>query len=159
MYACVLPLAPWLVSTISNVFVPVTVTCEVQEEFDNTVKRNVTVKNTGDVDAYIRAVVIATFVSENGTVLATAPTEGVDYTVTWATDGWVKGTDGYWYHGASVAPEATTAPLIKTATVVKAPSGYSLNLQIIATAMQSDPVTAVEEAWGVTVSNGNMVPN
>lgn len=145
--------------TLSNEFVPATVSCVVEEVFENGVKENVRVRNTGNIDAYIRAAVVVTFVSEDGRVLATPPKEDVDYTVTWGASGWQKGTDGYWYHKKAVAPEALTAPLIETASAISAPDGYRLNIQIIVSAIQSFPEASVKEAWGVNLSNGELVPH
>ena len=45
---------------LSNEFVPAKVTCAVEEEFADGVKSNVKVRNTGNVDAYIRATVKGT---------------------------------------------------------------------------------------------------
>lgn len=145
--------------TLTNELAPAKVSCVVEETFHNGVKSDVKVRNTGNIDAYIRVAVLATFVSDDGKVLATAPQEDVDYTVVWGASGWRKGGDGYWYYGKTVAPEGLTAPLIETASAVSAPDGYRLNIQIIATAIQSAPQTAVQEAWGVTLSNGEMIPN
>lgn len=141
---------------LENVFTPAKVTCEVEESFSGGVKQNVSVKNTGDVAAYIRAAVVATFVSENGKVLATAPTEGTDYIVEWGNGNWQKGSDGFWYYKLAVSPENSTDYLIKSVVSVDAPAGYNLNLQIVATAIQSDPANAVEEAWGVAIENGEI---
>ena len=144
---------------VANTFVPAKVTCAVEETFAGGVKSNVTVRNTGNVDAYIRATAVVTFVAEDGKVLATAPVEGVDYTVTWADSGWTKGSDGYWYHADPVAPNGLTANLIQTAAAVSAPAGYRLNIQIVATAIQSDPADAVQEAWGIAPTGGKLLPN
>lgn len=146
-------------NTLQNTFVPAYVTCSVEETFQDGVKSDVTVRNTGNVDAFIRATVVATFQSNDGKVLATAPKEGVDYTVSFNLDGWKKGSDGFWYHTTAVSPNALTAVLINSATSVTSPDGYKLNLQIIATAIQSDPATAAQEAWGVNVNNGQITPN
>ena len=143
---------------MQNEFIPARVTCAVEETFTGSVKSDVKIRNTGNVDAYIRATVIATFVAENGKVLATAPVEGVDYTVTWATMGWNKGSDGFWYHTASVAPDQLTANLIESATAITAPEGFRLNVQIVATAIQSNPAAAVTEAWGITPTDGQLLP-
>lgn len=144
---------------LSNQFVPAKVTCAVEEVFENGVKEDVRVRNTGNIHAYIRAAVVATFVAEDGKVLATAPKETVDYTVKWGTSGWVKGSDGYWYYTQAVAPDGLTAKLIESATAISVPDGYRLHLQIIATAIQSAPEQAVVEAWGVTLTDGTLVPN
>lgn len=143
---------------ISNEFVPAKVSCLVEEDFAEGVKSNVKVRNTGNIDAYIRAVVIATFVSEDGKVLATAPKESVDYFIQWGDDGWIKGQDGYWYHTKPVKPEETTVLLIESAYELSVPDGYRLHLQILATGVQSDPAIAVQEAWGVSVNNGELLP-
>lgn len=142
----------------SNEFIPAKVSCMVEEDFADGVKSNVKVQNTGNIDAYIRATVVATFVGDDGKVLATAPIEGVNYTVDWAADGWTKSTDGYWYHVKPVKPNDTTGCLINSAQAVSSPSGYRLNLQILATGIQSAPDSAVQDAWGVTVSNGELLP-
>ena len=76
----------------------------------------------------------------------------------WGAGGWQRGADGYWYHTASVAPGKSTSPLIEKAMAVSAPDGYHLNVQIFATAFQALPAKAVEEAWNVTVENGNLMP-
>lgn len=143
---------------ISNEFVPAKVSCLVEEDFAEGVKSNVKVRNTGNIDAYIRAVVVATFVSEDGKVLATAPKESVDYFIQWGDDGWIKGQDGYWYHTKLVKPEETTVLLIESAYELSVPDGYRLHLQILATGVQSDPAIAVQEAWGVSVNNGELLP-
>lgn len=143
---------------ISNEFIPAKVSCLVEEDFAEGVKSNVKVRNTGNIDAYIRAVVVATFVSEDGKVLATAPKESVDYFIQWGDDGWIKGQDGYWYHTKPVKPEETTVPLIESAYELSVPDGYRLHLQILATGVQSDPTIAVQEAWGVSVNNGELLP-
>lgn len=144
---------------LENTFVPTKVTCLVDETFEGGVKSNVKVRNTGDVNAYIRAAVIATFVSNDGKVYSKAPIEGVDYTIVWSNDKWQKGSDGFWYYSDSVKPSAFTANLIETATENVTPEGYNLNLQIIATAIQSDPDAAVQSAWGITPISGKIKPN
>lgn len=145
--------------TLINEFVPAKVSCLVEENFQDGVKSDVKVRNTGNIDAYIRVTVVATFASADGKVLSTAPREGEDYTVTWGASDWRKGTDGYWYYGKPVAPENLTTALIQTASAISAPEGYQLNMQIIATAIQAAPETAVETAWGVSVVNGELIPN
>ncbi len=143
---------------VLNEFLPVKVTCEIEETFENGVKSDVYVRNTGDVDAFIRATVVVNFVSDDGKVLATAPVENTDYSVTWGPTGWKKGSDGFWYFESRVVPGGATSDLVETATAINIPDGYRLNIQMIASAIQSDPETAVEQAWGVTVENSTVIP-
>lgn len=144
---------------LENTFVPTKVTCSVEETFENGLKSNVKVRNTGDVNAYIRATVIATYVSDDGKVHSKAPIEGVDYIINWSGKKWLLGSDGFWYYSDAVAPSALTDNLIETAKEGVVFEGYSLNLQIIATAIQSDPDAAVQSAWGITPVNGTIKPN
>ena len=135
--------------SVSNTFTPAWVSCAVEESFQDGVKSEVKIRNTGNVDAYIRATAVVTFVSEDGKVLATAPQLGVDYTLEWTNNGWRKEADGYWYYAVPVPPAGCTSVLISQARVLNVPEGYRLNVQILATAVQADPVKAVKEAWGL----------
>lgn len=145
---------------LENKFVPAKVTCEVEESFSGGVKSDVTVRNTGDVNAFIRATVVATYISSDDKVYSKAPIEGVDYVVNWSSNNkWKKGSDGFWYYSDFLQPNAATVNLIETATELSAPEGYTLNLQIIATAIQSEPNTAVQNAWGITPVNGTINPD
>ena len=146
---------------IANTFSPAHVACAVQETFENNLKTNVCIKNTGDVDAYIRATVIVNWISEadNSTVLSTAPVSGSDYTVDWGDSGWTQSADGYWYYAQPIAPGASTDYLIdRCETKIAAPEGYQLSVQIIASAIQASPAEAVEEKWGVENQNGTIKP-
>lgn len=143
---------------LTNRFDPVEVTCAVEEDFDGVTKQNVSIRNTGDIDAYIRAAVVVNRADEDGNLLTPAPLEGTDYTVTWGNSDWVKGSDGFWYYRRAVAAGAATANLIETLTPVTAGQGVHLQVQIVATAIQAAPATAVQEAWGVTVTGGIVTP-
>ena len=144
---------------VINEFVPAKVSCEVEETFESGVKSEVAIRNTGNIDAYIRACVVVNFISADGKILATAPQENTDYMILWNSHGWIKGADGYWYHQKAVAPDNTTTVLIESASVISAPEGYRLDIQIVASAIQSEPHSAVQEAWGITPVNGELIPN
>ena len=155
---------------VENTFNPSKVSCAVVENngtpvtgsVTNTgnIKENVQIKNTGDTDAYIRVAVVVNWMDEAGTkVWATKPVEGADgdYTITYNLgNGWVKGSDGYWYYTKSVPPTEgnnLTDILIKNATQNKeGPKGtdgtqYYLSIEIVASAIQSTPETVVKEQW------------
>lgn len=145
-----------------NTFTPANVTVDIDEpgwEDGGKVKNNVTVKNTGDVEAYIRAAVVVTWQDADGNVYPTAPVEVTDYTVSWTMDGWVK-YGGFYYYTSPVAPSKSTGVLLTDCKVkdgATPPDGYHLSVEILASAIQSQPATAVQEAWDVTVdSNGNL---
>lgn len=145
--------------SIVNTFTPSEVTVTITENFENNVKNNVAVKNTGDVDAYIRAAVVVTWQNSEGQIYPTAPVEGTDYTVTYPQNGWVKHTDGYYYYTSVVKPLDSTGVLLTDCKPVdgKTPDGYHLVVEILASAIQSEPETAVTDAWGIvpTTLGGN----
>ena len=146
-------------------FVPVYVSCKIQETFDSVTntKTNVAVKNTGDIPAYVRATVVVTWVSEeSGSTYGGAPVDGRDYIASFSDSGWKKGTDGFYYCTSPVAAEGATPILLSSIAPVdgKAPEGYVLSVQIVASAIQAEPAEAVTSAWKtVTVNNdGTIVP-
>lgn len=141
--------------SIPNTFIPSEVTVEVNETFDGAVKSDVSIKNTGDTTAYIRAAVIITWQDAQGNVYGQMPVEDTDYTIEWGT-GWLEDANGFYYWTQPVAADKNTGILIEEATVVEgaAPSDYYLCIEIIASGIQSEPKTVVEGAWGVTVTDG-----
>lgn len=144
---------------ITNIFNPANVTIDIDEKFENGVKTDVKVKNTGNTDAFIRAQIVVTWKDANGNVSATKPVEGTDYTMTLNEADWFQGTDGFYYCKTSVAPNGFTPALItecKKADGVTPPDGYDLSVEIIASGIQSTPDGAVTEAWGMTVTNGQL---
>lgn len=150
---------------VTNTFEPGYVTCVINEKgpdgkegFKNnfdTVKKNVTVTNTGIVYAYIRAAIIVTWKDSAGNIAATVPVKDTDYTMDLNLSDWTKHSDGYYYHKSLVAPGNTTANLINSCTAVKPNGEYTLSVEILADAIQSSPVNAVTEAWGFNPSYGN----
>ncbi len=148
----------WLTSKtndITNTFTPSHVTCEVQENFNGTVKTNVTVKNTSDISAYIRVKLVTYRTNADGKHIggtATVPTFAPG-------DGWVKYGD-YYYYTKPVAPDETPEnALIKS---IQLESGYTdadgghQSIDVMAEAIQSQPAQAVGEAWGVSITPGNV---
>ena len=144
---------------IENTFRPTEVTVEIEEEFDGSVKSEVKITNTGTAPSYIRAAVVVTWVTSDGSTLAETPVEGEDYDITYAENtGWLKGDDGYWYYTTPVNPNESTGILIDECTQLAEKNDCQLAVEILASAIQSDPSDAVTEARGVTVSD-NVISN
>lgn len=136
-------------NALANKFEYAHVTCQVVENFNGTVKSNVTVKNTGDISAYIRAAVVVTWKDANGNVYGRMPVAGVDYNISYGGD-WTYAGD-YFYYNSAVDPGELTSALIESCTesTEKRPAeGYALSVEIIADAVQSEPAKAVVDAWG-----------
>lgn len=151
---------------VENEFTPSRVSCAVMENgkayesdrVDVLKKEDVTIKNTGDTDAFIRAAIIVTWKKADGTVYAQKPVLGPDYDLT-IGDKWAcSASDGYYYYTPQVAPGGLTSALITSCTQnAKAPvEGYYLSVEIVASAVQSTPDEAVKTAWGATAENGTI---
>ena len=146
---------------VENSFMPSSVSCEVIEDnFTNgvsTVKTGVCVKNTGDVDAYIRAKVVVNWVDDEGNVLGVEPKAGTDYLIQAPGSGWSYcASDDCYYYASRVPAESFTNDLIDYCKVnSSAPAdGYALSVEILASAIQADGVNSqgkapVEAEWGV----------
>lgn len=134
---------------VQNNFTYAHVRCTIDEKFDGTTKSDVKIQNTGDIPAYIRARIVVTWKDANGNVSA-VPVKNTDYTIAFNETDWTQQGD-YWYCKTAVNPNVSTPELIteckKTGT---APKYYDLSVEILADAIQSEPASAVTEAWGYT---------
>lgn len=157
---------------VVNTFTPSKVSCAVVENSGRPVsggiqntgdkKSNVQIKNTGDTDAYIRVAVVVNWMSADGTrVWAKKPVEGEDYTMILDLDNGWSSVGDYYYYSSAVAPcphedgdehaGCMTSVLISSCTPAagRAPDGYYLSVEIIASAIQSNGMGANSalEAW------------
>ena len=142
---------------VENSFEYAKVSCEVTENFTNNKKDNVQVKNTGTTDAYIRATYVVNWLDAQGNIAASDP-EGYEYKLIETTDGkWVKGSDGYFYYTSPIAPGDSTQGSLLTCTVTYPDNPeYTLSVEVLAEAIQSTPDNAVQEAWGVSISQSGV---
>ena len=137
----------------------------IEEDFQDNIKSDVLV-NVGDTgySVYVRAAVVVTWAKADGTVYATAPVAGTDYTLNWNGTDWFRASDGFYYHKVPVDSKGKTAKLIHSCTPVagKAPDGgYTLHVKIVAQTIQAlgatdyDGTPAVEDAWKVVEVDSN----
>ena len=147
---------------VENKFTYASVSCTVSESFNGTTKEKVQIQNTGTTDAYIRATYVVNWLNKDGSIApvpqGTIP-NGYTLSISENPDNaWTKGTDGYFYYLTPVAPGGLTDDSLVNCTVTY-PQGvepeYILSVEILATAVQSTPAKAVQEAWGVTPVSGN----
>lgn len=155
--------------SIENTFAPASVPPTITEEFDNYVKSDVKVKNTGNVDAYIRALINVTWQEVDaqgkatGVIAPIVPVKGTDYSISAPESGWVyHEADGYWYYTESVAPGGFTTELIPEADQLLPNGDYKLVVEIISQTIQSEGTDAlgnkpIELAWNVDISDGKVI--
>ncbi|MBQ0037954.1 MAG: hypothetical protein KBS74_04710 [Clostridiales bacterium] len=124
---------------VKNDFSPSEITCQIDEKVDGGVKSSVKVKNTGKTAAYIRAAVIANTVDDEGNINGAADVSGY-----LCGDGWVKSGD-YYYYTIPVAPNEGTGELLTESINLE-----GIQVTILAEAIQSQPASAAQDAWGVS---------
>ena len=140
-------------SPLINIFTPSTVSCQVNEEsFENDVKTNVYITNTGNIPAYIRAAIVVTWKDPNGNVYAIRPDSTKDYNIEINLTDWTY-EDGFYYYKSDVPAGGNTEALIISCSPVegKAPSGYGLNVEILGSAIQAKGISATspQAAWEI----------
>lgn len=152
----------WLISApgpVVNEFTPGVVTIQVDEKFDGSTKSDVSIKNTGNVPAYIRVALVPAWVDDEGNIAAKPASLELndDCNIAWGKDGngyeddWFIGSDGFYYCKTFINPGESTPILIKSCTVKGEGHEYDFELQVIASAVQSLPTSTVETVWPVVV--------
>ena len=103
-------------SEITNVFVPAEVSCEVDEEFNGTLKTSVKVDNTSNIDVYIRLRVVTHWEDSKGNIVARSSPEimfGKQDGWLYNSDDWIYDSNDYtFYHKAPVAVGDSTSELL-----------------------------------------------
>ena len=142
---------------VTNTFTPAHVTCEVEEAFDKTtgVKTDVNVKNTSDIDVYIRVKLVTYRTNDAGQHIG-GTAELPAFTL---GENWVE-KDGYYYYTLPVAPGKTPAAKLADKMTLTASyddaDGGKQALDVMAEAIQSAPEEAVADAWGVKIAQGSV---
>ena len=120
---------------LTNTFTPSKVPPDITEVVESGIKKSVTIRNTGDTDAYIRVAVIANTVNDEGKI--TGPANVDDYL---GAEGWTK-EGSYYYWNKPVAPYSvspvTTGELLKGAIDLA-----GIQVTILAESIQAKPYNA-----------------
>ena len=139
-----------------NVFVASVVDCAVEEIFTYNQKEEITVKNTGNIDAYIRLRFVTYWIDANGEILFEAsPSLEVNYDKSIWTE-----VDDIYYYNKPVSPQQKTEDLLAGSSVIPLrDEGEGDNrkrqvVEVFAEAIQSEPLDAMKESWGVIVTDG-----
>ena len=113
------------------------------------------VQNTGTAQAYIRASYAVNWRLDGEESIAAAVPEGYSCDPV-ENPQWEKGEDGYFYYPYPVDPGGETPSLLTCSVSRPEEPEYTLSVEVVAEAIQSNPAGAAEEAWGVTVSGGKL---
>lgn len=154
----------WLATStdpVENTFTPAKVSTEVDEKTGD-FKSEVKIKNTSDIDVYVRAAIVVNWVRLDGSgvsVYADSPVLGTDYTC-FIGDDWTLEDDGYYYYNKKVAANTSTTDLIVKAdqmATANVPDGYQLQMTILSEAIQADGmgVNNAQAAWAKAIADAN----
>lgn len=140
---------------ISNSFTVAKLSIELNETFDGKDKTNVTVKNTGDVPAYLRAAIVVNWKDTDGTVISANESE---YSMVMGPE-WIQGADSYWYCKKPIDAGQPSPALIANCKPKVVKEGQRLCVDILAQGVQAEPMAAVGELWSATVAaDGTLTP-
>lgn len=144
-------------SKIENEFEYAKTDVTVTEDFDGTTKQNVKVWNKSNIPVYVRATYVVNWVDAAGNIVTPDPDEYVYQLDVNPDKKWEQGKGGYYYYPTPVQPNGLTDGSLLNCKVTKQPENpeYTLNVEILATAIQSEPKEAITNAWGVTPPNFN----
>ena len=128
------------VGPITNTFEPAKVSCEVSDD-------QVQVKNTSETSVWLRVSFTAVYRSttDANTIYFANPTLTISNAATWTKIG-----DFYYYNGVITAGSSVVLPTVTVNDSV--PTGFAVEKQVHAEVLQSAPLDAVQEAWGMTRS-------
>ena len=151
----------------TNRFVPAEVSCAVREQLDNnevagTVavggeKADIRVENTGNVKEFIRLKLVSYYVDANGDIVGTVSSQ---YPTLSLKNGWIAGANHTYYYPFPTDPGGMTEILCEPVTLGQKLLANGITvyqvIELIAEAVQAEPISAVQEAWGVTVTNNTI---
>ena len=151
----------------TNRFIPAEVSCAVHEKTDGSEvtgiaavgseKSDIRVENTGNVKEFIRLRLVSYYVDSNGDIAGTAASQYPNLTL---KNGWLAGADNTYFFPYPVEPGKATEILCEPFTLgeTQLENGSTVYqvIEVIAEAVQAEPISAVREAWGVTVTNNTI---
>lgn len=151
----------------TNRFIPAEVSCAVREKLDNNEvdgtaavggeKADIRVENTGNVREFIRLRLVSYYVDSNGDIAGTATSQYPNLTL---KNGWIAGANHTFYYPYPVEPGKATEILCEPFSLgqMQLADGKTVYqvIEAIAEAVQAEPISAVQAAWGVTVTNNTI---
>lgn len=151
----------------TNRFIPAEISCAVREKTDGSEvtgiaavgseKSDIRVENTGNVKEFIRLKLVSYYVDANGDIVGTVSSQ---YPTLSLKNGWIAGANHTYYFPYSVEPGEATEILCEPFILgqMQLENGTTVYqvIEVIAEAVQAEPVSAVREAWGVTVTNNTI---
>jgi len=141
---------------LENTFVPGKVQVTVQLTPSNstgTLSSAVVANDKSNIPVYIRVAVVTNWAHQNGGVCGAEHTQQLPTIPLNTAEGWVKGTDGYYYYTKPVPVGQATENLLNAAiSLPTATDGCKAQVYVLATAIQAQGTNgenlAIRDAWG-----------
>jgi len=146
-------------NSINNSFIIGDVKTEIIQDLDINDKKteSVSIKNTGNIDVFVRVAVNIVWKDSEGVILNVNPKENVDYVINFSSSTkWLKSNDGYFYYKNMLQENTNTEILIDKIEQINYLNGKTLDINIAVQAIQAEPAKAVIEAWNVNVENSEI---
>ena len=147
--------------TIVNQFEPGKVNGNIEETFENNIKSSIKVKNTGNIDCYVRILLIPYWVSQYGSRVGE---DAWELKVEFNEIDWFAREEGgmiYYYHRAPVAPEELTGELLAEGFTIQLTASEDGTLyralDVFTECFQAELPDAVVSYWGVEVDENRML--
>ena len=151
----------------TNRFIPAEVSCAVREKTDGSEvtgiaavgseKSDIRVENTGNVREFLRLKLVSYYVDSNGDIVGTVSSQ---YPTLSLKNGWIAGANHTYYYPFPTDPGGMTEILCEPFTLgqTQLENGSTVYqvIEVIAEAVQAEPISAGREAWGVTVTNNTI---
>lgn len=145
--------------TLINLFTKPIVDIEIEEDFDDEIKKDVVVKNEGNIDIYVRVALKPAWVIVDGDDVEYSG-YAVDDIVFTTPAAWIK-IGQYYYYRDALAPGDTTSALVGSVGL-EAPTNrpdahVKYRVDVISSSMQAVPEHAVSDAWNIEIVDGRIV--
>lgn len=145
---------------VTNTFVAAKVDNKIDETYENNIKSSIKVENKGNVDIFVRVKLVSYRVNDSGDHIGgDAPIDEFELNVA----DWFEHNGCYYYRHPLEAGSFTDDLIITErdeGIVLKEytdADGGKQVIEVMSEAIQTEPGTAVEEAWsGITVVNGEL---
>lgn len=131
-----------------NEFVAASVSCQVYEQFDGEYKNEISVKNTGNISAFIRVRLVSHWEDKDGNIIAK---NSVMPQIVPA-EGWLEMENNTYCYTVPIKAGESTPSLLSASMQLKSQDGCNQVVRVFAEAIQSIPSKAVSESWDVIVS-------
>ena len=151
-----------------NTLTPAVVSCAAYEKLDGKEvsgttaavgqeKSDIRVKNTGNINEYLRVRLVSYFVDGEGNISGSAASVYPKITL---NDGWIAGTEHTYYYTKPIKPNDETPILCQPFTLLQKQTSDGTKIyqviEVFAEAVQAEPDAAVNAAWNATVSDGQI---